>query len=116
MTMQKPAALIVKAGENGAIFQVRVTPRASRTSLTGLWGEGNDLVLKITLQAPAVEGRANAALIEFLRDLLDAPRTAIEIVGAQHARTKTIVVRGQSADRTAAKLEAALAAVRRPSR
>jgi len=111
MTMPTPA-IAVRMTRDGVVFQVRVTPRSSRTGIAGMLGEGNEAVLKIALQAPAVEGRANAALIEFLSDLLDAPRSAIEIAGALHARTKTILVRGQSADQIAAKLEAALAVVR----
>lgn len=82
---------------DGVRFRVRVTPRASHTAIVGVMGEGDDAALKIALHAPPVEGRANAALIEFLSDVLGTPRSAIEIAGGQHARSKTIVVRGRSA-------------------
>jgi hypothetical protein len=96
----------------GASFTVRVVPRSSRTAIAGLFGEGKDAALKIALQAPAVEGRANAALIEFLADLLGTSRSAIEIAGGQHARTKTILVRGRKAAEVSAAIEKALAADR----
>ena len=80
---------------DGVRFRVRVTPRASHTAIVGVMGEGD--ALKIALHAPPVEGRANAALVDFLSDLLGTPRSAIEIAGGQHARSKTIVVRGRSA-------------------
>ncbi len=89
----------------GASLKVRVQPRASRTAIAGLFGEGNEMALKIALRAPAVEGRANAALIEFLANLLGTPRSAIEISGGQHARTKTIVVSGRSATEVSATIE-----------
>lgn len=81
----------------GARFQVRVTPRASRTAITGILGEGSEAVLKIALQAPPIEGRANGALIEFLADLLGVPRSRIEIAAGRHSRNKQVLVRGQTA-------------------
>ena len=100
--------LPVQDGRDGASFQVRITPRASRTAVTGTFGEGGNSALKIALQAPPVEGRANAALIEFLADLFSVPRSAIEIIAGQHARNKTIRVRGGGAAEIAAILEQAL--------
>jgi uncharacterized protein (TIGR00251 family) len=88
---------LVSDSRDGARFLVRVSPRASRTAITGFIGEGGQAALRIALHAPPVEGRANAALIEFLAELLGVPRSAIEIAGGQHTRHKTIVVRGHTA-------------------
>jgi len=98
----------VRDTREGARFLVRVTPRASRTAVGGVTGEGTDAALKVALHAPPVEGRANVALIAFLADLLQAPRSAIEIKGGQHARNKTILVRGKSAAQVASVLHKAL--------
>lgn len=98
----------VSETREGARFAVRVVPRASRTAVAGIMGTGADTALKIALQAPPVEGRANAALVEFLADLLSTPRSAIEIAGGAHGRNKSILVRGRSAAETAAKIEQAL--------
>lgn len=89
---------LVSDSRDGARFRVRVTPRASRTAITGIIGEGSEAAVKIALQAPPVEGRANAALIEFVAELLGVPRAAIEITGGEHARNKTILVRGRDAE------------------
>jgi uncharacterized protein (TIGR00251 family) len=97
--------VVVRDTRGGAKFPVRVTPRASRTAIVGVIGEGDGAALRIALHAPPVEGRANAALIEFLSGLLGTPRSAIEISGGQHARSKTIVVRGRSAAEVSALLE-----------
>lgn len=109
--MTKP--IPVRDTHEGAAFKVRITPRASRTAITGLMGEGDDMALKIALHAPPVEGRANSALIEFLSDLLRTPRSTIEIIGGEHARNKTILVRGKHAAVIVPVLEKAVAAARK---
>jgi uncharacterized protein (TIGR00251 family) len=96
-------SIAIRDTRDGARFTVRVTPRASRTAIVGVMGEGD--ALKIALHAPPVEGRAHAALVDFLSDLLGTPRSAIEIAGGQHARSKTVVVRGRSAAEVSALFE-----------
>lgn len=82
---------------SGARFLVRVIPRASRTAVAGILGEGPSAALKIALQAPPLEGRANQALIDFLADLLGIRRADLAIAAGPHSRTKTILVRNRSA-------------------
>lgn len=101
-------AFPVKDTAEGARFLVRVTPRASRTAIVGVMGEGSQTALKIALQAPPVEGRANAALIEFLAEWLRVPRSSIAIVSGERGRNKAVTVRGRTAGEVAALTEAAL--------
>lgn len=98
--------LIVTDSRDGARFLVRVVPRASRTAVAGVVGEGDQAALKIALHAPPVEGRANAALVEFLAELLQLRRADIAIAGGEHSRTKTILVRGRSATEVQGRLRA----------
>lgn len=93
MTMRVP----VRETEHGASFLVRVTPRASRTAMVGVMGDGDGAAVKIALEAPPVEGRANAALIDFLAEVLGVARSAITIASGENARTKRIAVRGRNA-------------------
>lgn len=88
----------------GATFAVRVQPGARRTALLGTVGSGEDSALKIALTAPAAEGRANEALVDYLSDLLNVPRSAIHLIAGEHARNKVIRIPGRSA----LELEAAL--------
>jgi len=76
--------------EGGVTFEVRVQPRASKNEVAGEIGGA----LKIRLQAPAVENRANEALVEFLAELLKTPRSAVRILGGERSRTKRIEIRG----------------------
>jgi uncharacterized protein (TIGR00251 family) len=72
------------------IFAVRVQPRASKDEITGEIAGA----LKIRLQAPALEGRANEALIEFLADLLKTPKSAVRILSGERSRIKRLEIRG----------------------
>jgi uncharacterized protein (TIGR00251 family) len=72
------------------VFSVRVQPRASKDEIAGEMAGS----LKIRLQAPAVEDRANEALIAFLAQLLKTPKSAVRILSGERSRTKRIEVRG----------------------
>ena len=71
-------------------FQVRVQPRASRDEVAGVMGGA----LKVRLQAPAVENRANEALVEFLAHLLKTPKSAVRILSGHRSRIKSLEVHG----------------------
>ena len=72
------------------IFAVRVQPRASKDEIAGEIAGA----IKIRLQAPAVEGRANEALIEFLAELLKTPKGAVRILSGERSRVKRLEIRG----------------------
>ena len=86
--------VMVHEGGHGVILNVKVQPRARRNGVVGQIGDS----LKIALTAPAVEGRANDACIEFLAQLLSQPRSSIAIVCGQKSRNKAIQITGISAD------------------
>lgn len=65
-------------------------PRASKNQIAGVEGDA----VKIRLNAPPVEGKANDALIEFLADMLDLSRSQIEIMTGHTSRHKVVRVRG----------------------
>ena len=54
-------------------------------------------VIRIRLTASPVEGKANAALVKFLAEVLDVSRTQIEIVRGEKSKQKLVRIRGQSA-------------------
>jgi uncharacterized protein len=72
------------------MFQVRVQPRASRDEVTGVI-EG---ALKIRIQAPAIENRANEAVCELLARLLKTPKSAVRILSGERSRVKRAEIRG----------------------
>jgi uncharacterized protein len=82
--------LEVQEREGAVTVSVRVQPRASKDEIAGEMGGA----LKVRLRAPAVEDRANEALVEFLAELLKTPRTAVRILSGERSRTKRIEVHG----------------------
>ncbi len=72
------------------VVAVRVQPRASRDEVAG---EMNG-ALKVRLQAPAVENRANEALCEYLAALLKMPKSAVRILSGDRSRIKRLEIRG----------------------
>ncbi len=84
----------------GAAFRVKVRPRGPRDRITGAVGDA----IKLSLAAPAVDGRANAACISFLAELLDVPRSSVTIAAGQNSRNKAIRVTGLGAAEVRARL------------
>jgi len=82
--------LEVQEREDAVIFSVRVQPRASKDEIAGEMGGA----LKVRLRAPAVEDRANEALVEFLAELLITPKSAVRILSGERSRTKRVEIRG----------------------
>jgi uncharacterized protein len=71
------------------VLEVRIQPRATRSEFAGLFGER----LRIRLQAPPVDGRANAALVAFLADAFDVPRASVAIERGLASRDKRVRIR-----------------------
>jgi len=92
--------LEVQEREGAVTFLVRVQPRASQDEIAGEMGGA----LKVRLRAPAVEGRANEALIEFLAQLLKTPRSAVRILSGDRSRTKRMEIRGVTSQQIGALL------------
>ena len=76
----------------GATFPIRVQPRAARTAITGTVGEA----LKVSVSAPPLEGRANAAVVEFFSEILSVPRVSVQVVAGERSRNKVIRIAGCS--------------------
>jgi uncharacterized protein len=87
---------MIRATADGVTIAVRAQPGAKKTAITGIYGEGSAAQLKIAVQAPPVEGRANLALIEYLAELFEIPRNEVEIVTGELSRSKVILLRGVS--------------------
>ena len=79
---------------------LKVVPGASRAGVVGWLGER----LKVRVTAPAQGGKANAAVIALLADVLDVPRDAVTIVAGGGSPQKTVEIRTLSAARVRQRL------------
>jgi uncharacterized protein (TIGR00251 family) len=94
---------MLSAARDGVLITVKVVPRSSRSAIAGTRGDA----LLVHLNAPPVDGAANAELIAVIADVLDVPRRAVSITLGERARRKTVHVRGVSPDEVRSKLERA---------
>jgi hypothetical protein len=73
-----------------AKFNIKVIPNAKKNKLVEEPGR-----LKVYLTAPAVEGKANAALIEFLAEHFKVKKNRISIIRGNKTRDKVVEIEGQ---------------------
>ena len=73
-----------------AKLKIRVIPNARKTEFSG--SRGDEIVLR--LNAPAIEGRANAAAVEFLSRFFGVSRSAVVIIGGERSRHKIVEIVG----------------------
>ena len=98
-------APFVKEVGGGVQLSIKLQPRASRQQIGGVHGKE----LKISVTAPPVDAAANRALLEFLAEILDLPRSSMELVRGQTSRHKTLFIHGVSAAELMEKLTPHLA-------
>ena len=86
---------------NGCVtFAICVRPAAKRNEVVGLYGNA----VKIALTAPAMDGKANDALVRFLANRLGVPRLSVAIAAGHASHSKVIRVVGLTAEQVATRL------------
>ena len=73
---------------------LHVQPNARRTEISGLHAEA----LKIKIAAAAVDGQANAKLLEFLAKTFGVPSRHVHLKLGEHSRHKVVEIHGSSRD------------------
>ena len=74
------------------ILELYVQPGASRSEFAGRHGDR----IKVRLAAPAVDGKANEALVKFLASYFGVPRRSVRIASGLKSRRKRVVIEGVS--------------------
>lgn len=86
------------AVRDGVTVAIRLTPRARREGLLGVEaGPDGALRCRVAVNAPPVEGQANAALLRLLAKAWGVPRSRLAIVAGAGARDKVVKVAGDPA-------------------
>ncbi|MGD8966045.1 MAG: DUF167 domain-containing protein [Anaerolineae bacterium] len=86
--------LRISEENGGCTFRVRVAPKGRRNEIIGEHGDA----IKVRVQAPPVEGKANEALREFLAEQLGVSCRDVEIVSGHTSRWKRVKVDGVTPD------------------
>lgn len=78
-----------RAPDGALVLRIHVQPGARRTEVAGLHGDA----LKVRVAAPAVEDRANEALVAFIAQRLGVARREVSIAAGSRSREKRVEVR-----------------------
>jgi len=81
---------------------IKAIPNAPRNAIAGWLGD----TLKVKVHAPALEGRANDELCEFLAETLQLHRRAVTLAQGDKSRQKLVQIDGLTLDDVKARLTA----------
>ncbi|HVC24275.1 MAG TPA: DUF167 domain-containing protein [Acidimicrobiales bacterium] len=77
-------------GRDTIVLRIHVQPGAGRAAVAGRHGDA----LHVRVAPPPADGRANAAAVALVAELLDVAPSAVELVGGQKSRAKRVRVAG----------------------
>jgi uncharacterized protein (TIGR00251 family) len=86
MTASLPYPPWLHDDKDGCLLDVSVVPNARQTAFDGEHGGA----LRVRLGAVAVDGRANAALTDYLAQCCGVPRRAVQLKSGLTARRKRV--------------------------
>ncbi len=69
---------------------IKAVPNAPRNAVAGWVGDA----LKVKVHAPALEGRANEELCDFLAEALQLPRRTVTLFQGDKSRQKVVQIEG----------------------
>jgi len=82
----------MKQDKDGILIKVHVVPRSSVSSFCGLYEDA----VSVKITAPAVDGKANKALSEFLASFFRVKKKDVTIIFGEKSRNKTVKIRNLS--------------------
>jgi uncharacterized protein (TIGR00251 family) len=91
-------AITITPHAEGAALAVRAQPGARKNAVLGEQAGA----LKVAVTAPPEDGRANAAIVELLRDWLGVKRSQVALLSGERSRNKVVLVRGVTAEQLTA--------------
>ncbi|MFC1752000.1 DUF167 domain-containing protein [Thermoproteota archaeon] len=86
---------LLKQTKEGITCSVRLIPRSSENRITDVLSDGT---LKIKLTAPAIDNKANDALIKFLADCLHIKKSSILIIQGHTNKHKLLCIKDINQD------------------
>lgn len=92
----------MKSTSQSCLLAIKAVPNAPRSEVVG-WMHHT---LKVRLQAPPVDGKANAELCRFLAEVLGLPKSAVTLATGGSSRTKHVNITGLSLSEITARLPA----------
>jgi len=75
-------------------LKLRIVPNAKRDAVVGEYGDA----VKLKVAAPALEGKANAAVLEFIAEKLGIHLRAVSLVAGEKSRDKIVAIESLASD------------------
>jgi hypothetical protein len=98
--MDQEVTLEVTDRDGELRFAVHAKPRSSRSKVLGV----QDGALSVALQAPPVDGEANAELVKLLAKMLGVSKSKLRFVAGSSGRRKILAVTGLTRSELLARL------------
>lgn len=96
MNLQTPCKYI-EIVPGGIKLFVRVSPKAKREGFEGVYVEPNgDVRLKIAVNAPPVDGKANEAIVKLISKKIKIAKSLIHLVSGEIDRNKVFYIEGNA--------------------
>lgn len=96
--------LVLTPGGSGVRLRLRVVPGARRDAVLGSYGDA----VRLAVRAVAEKGRANAAVVRLLADVLGLGGDGVVLIAGHGGRDKIAEVRGLRPDQIRSRLAAAV--------
>jgi uncharacterized protein (TIGR00251 family) len=77
---------------DGCVLTIKACPRANRTEIAGIDADW----VRVRIQAPPVDGKANAELVKFFAARFGLPKRSVEILSGDTGRLKRVKLHGLS--------------------
>jgi hypothetical protein len=75
--------------KEGYVLTLYIQPNAKKTEISGVHGDA----LKVRLQAPPIDGKANEALCAFLAEIFAVKRQSVVLLSGETSRRKRILIK-----------------------
>ncbi len=72
------------------ILEAKIVPKSKRNSIT--WYDKQNIIVKINIKAPPVDGKANKMIIAYLADFFEIKKNNIFIKSGLNAKFKRIEI------------------------
>lgn len=85
---------------DGVLVEIAVKPNAKAAAFQGV----EDGRLRVAIDSPPVDGKANAAVVAFLAGVLGVKRSSVSVVKGMTAHHKTVLLEGATVEAVTARV------------
>lgn len=84
---------LINSSPSGYRLKIKVSANSKKDSCEILKDDPNANFLKIKISKPAVDGKANKAITDYLSELLDIPKSNIKIITGEKSSQKCLLIK-----------------------